>query len=227
LLATATMRSRASREKGLFVDRREQERARLLPLAPHRALGRAEELANLCFTVAGEIAHLDDLRERRIDGVECPQCIVYTQERRARVNLSELITDLRVERDDAGITASSLRLLLAREVDRDVAHRLGRIREEVLAIRERQLRRVDQPQIAFVNERGGVQMRDAAVHAKPRPRDRAQLRIERNEDLVERTTLAVRGLGEKLREGCLYVLRAPKDCIALSASVPDNARFVC
>ena len=50
--------------------RHEQPGARLVPAAPHGALGHALQFGDLGFGVAAEVAHLDQFSEFGIDGLE-------------------------------------------------------------------------------------------------------------------------------------------------------------
>jgi hypothetical protein len=50
--------------------RHEQPGARLVPAAPHGALGHALQLGDLGLAVAAEVAHLDQFSEFGVDGLE-------------------------------------------------------------------------------------------------------------------------------------------------------------
>jgi hypothetical protein len=50
--------------------RDEQPGARLVPAAPHGALGDAQQLGDLGLAVAAEVAHLDEFSQFGIDGLE-------------------------------------------------------------------------------------------------------------------------------------------------------------
>ena len=50
--------------------RHEQPGARLVPAAPHGALGDALQFGDLDFAVAAEVTHLDEFSEFGIDGLE-------------------------------------------------------------------------------------------------------------------------------------------------------------
>ena len=66
LRSTAAARPVAS----AVAQRHEQPGTRLVPAAPHGALGDALQLGDLGFAVAAEVAHLDQFSEFGIDGLE-------------------------------------------------------------------------------------------------------------------------------------------------------------
>ena len=62
--------SSAAHATSAVAERDEQPGARLVPAAPHGALGHALQLGDLGFAVAAEVAHLDQFSEFGIDGLE-------------------------------------------------------------------------------------------------------------------------------------------------------------
>jgi hypothetical protein len=58
------------RAASAVAQRHEQPGARLVPAAPHGALGHALQLGDLGLAVAAEVAHLDQFSEFGIDGLE-------------------------------------------------------------------------------------------------------------------------------------------------------------
>ena len=60
----------ASRTASAATERHEQPGARLVPAAPHGALGHAVQFGDLGLAVAAEVTHLDQFSEFGIDGLE-------------------------------------------------------------------------------------------------------------------------------------------------------------
>ena len=134
-----------------FLQRREQERARLVPLAAHGALRRPEQLGDLDLAVAREVAHLDD-RASSASTASSASSASLTESASCRQLPRSFGRRGRCPASRRGAATAPLGQLLAREVDDDVAHRLRRIGEEVLAVVEHEIGRIDELQEALVNE---------------------------------------------------------------------------
>src|SRR5215468_9759926 len=117
----------------------QQEGTRLVPLTSHGTFRGAGEIGYFLFCVAGEVAHLDHLRQHGVDLFQREQCILESDERRLAFPDGKLVGEGGIQTQVGASTSTSLCELLACELENDVAHRFGRIGEEVLPIDEREL----------------------------------------------------------------------------------------
>jgi hypothetical protein len=69
-LAACLLAAPASRVSSAFAERDEEPGARLVPAAPHGAVGHALQLGDLELAVAAEVAHLDQFGEFGVDRLE-------------------------------------------------------------------------------------------------------------------------------------------------------------
>src|SRR5688572_26791795 len=123
-----------AKRAGSALQRGQQEHSRLLPVAPHAALGPLEQAGDLGLGQAGEVTHLDDLREAGVEVVELVEGDVEAEHVLVEAHAAAGV--LGQVGDAVQVAAALHREPLARVVDDDAAHRRRGVREEVRAVLE-------------------------------------------------------------------------------------------
>ena len=138
----------------LLVAKRHQEKAAgFVPASADAALRDALQFGNLLLTVAAEVAHFDDLGQVTVECLECQEGIVRAQYGLPGghvVDRQRLIIQL-----DMGCTTAAMAgARHPRLVDDDIAHGLGGIGEEMLAIGETDLAGANHVEKVLVHQLG-------------------------------------------------------------------------
>ena len=166
-----------------------QQQPRLVPVAPHGALGQVQRLGDLGLGVAAEVAHLDHLRQARLGlrqhvqrFVDAQHVLVFAVGARPAAGCAA---------SALGLAAAPLGLAFAHRVDDHRAHHARGVGEEGAPVLGAQLAAVEELQVRLVHQRGGVEHGVAAAVAQPRVGELAQFGIGRREELVARAGIAV------------------------------------
>ena len=140
----------------LFAAKRHQKKAAgFVPATADAALRDTLQFGDFLLAVAAEVAHFDDFGQFSVDGLECQEGIVsaqYGPPGGQIVDRQRLIIQL-----DMGCTAAAMASARhPRLVDDDIAHRLGGIGEEMLAVGEVDLAGANHVEEVLVHQLGGI-----------------------------------------------------------------------
>jgi hypothetical protein len=179
-------------------ERGRQQHARLLPVAPHGAIGDAERSGDLGIAQAAEVAHLDQSAEALVERADFLERLMDAQD--LVLGRSIACAQVVVERHVHGVLAAPLRGLGTRDVHDDRPHGRRGVRQEMRAVAGVHALRIAQLQVALVDQRRGAQVGIGESAPQPQVRNAAQLGVEQLEEAVQRCPVAGAGALDQLRD---------------------------
>ena len=153
------------------------EAAGLLPVALHGALGHTQGRRNLVHLQAHEVTHLDHAHQPLVDGRQVCQRFVGRKD--LLVVNGHRVTAAGVQRDKRLPAAPALGPGLTHQVNYHRTHHARRVGQEMAATVQRQLLQLHPTQMAFMQQRRGVEHLRAVAPAQPAVRDAAQVGVVR------------------------------------------------